>query len=59
MSNIKDTHITASSASFFKDLKTVARRAIRLASREPEPIIPAIIIPLFFFEYLQLYHNTF
>jgi len=49
MSKMKDTHITASSASFFKDLKTVARRAIRLASREPETIIPAIIIPLFFF----------
>lgn len=46
---MQDTHITASSASFLKDLITVAKRAIRLASREPETIIPAIIIPLFFF----------
>jgi len=44
-----ETRIIASSASFFKDLRTVAKRAIRLASREPETLIPAIVIPLFFF----------
>jgi len=46
---MEETRIIASSASFFKDLRTVAKRAIRLASREPETLIPAIVIPLFFF----------
>ena len=36
-------------AGFFSDLRTVALRAIRLATREPEAILPALSIPLFFF----------
>lgn len=36
-------------AGFFADLRTVALRAIRLAVREPEAILPALSIPLFFF----------
>ncbi len=34
---------------FASDLATVARRALRLAAREPEAILPALFIPLFFF----------
>jgi len=41
--------VTAKSANFFQDMATVAKRAIRLAIREPEAIIPGILIPLFFF----------
>ncbi len=36
-------------AGFMSDLTTVARRAVRLATREPEAILPALSIPLFFF----------
>lgn len=36
-------------AGFFSDLRTVALRAVRLAIREPEAILPALSIPLFFF----------
>ena len=43
------TAITARSASFWSDLATVAKRAIRASLREPETLIPGIIIPLFFF----------
>ena len=43
------SNVTAKSANFFQDLSTVAKRAIRLALREPEAIIPGILIPLFFF----------
>ena len=31
------------------DLGSVARRALRLTLREPEAVLPALIIPLFFF----------
>lgn len=41
--------ITARPAGFFSDMTTVARRAIRSLPREPEAIIPAIIVPVFFF----------
>ncbi len=41
--------IHARSASFFKDLISIAGRAIRGTLREPETFIPAIIIPLFFY----------
>lgn len=41
--------ITARPAGFFSDMSTVARRAIRSLPREPEAIIPAIIVPVFFF----------
>lgn len=37
------------SAGFLRDLATVAGRAIRGAIREPSAVIPALIIPLFFF----------
>jgi ABC-2 type transport system permease protein len=43
------TAIQAHPAGFLKDLATVAGRALRAIPREPESIIPALIIPLFFF----------
>ncbi len=50
MSNTEiSTQISARPAGFFTDLATVARRAIRSLPREPEAIIPAIIVPVFFF----------
>lgn len=36
-------------AGFLRDLLTVAGRAVRQIPREPEAIIPALLIPLFFF----------
>jgi ABC-2 type transport system permease protein len=44
-----DLIIEAKPAGFLRDLMTVAGRAIRALPREPESIIPALIIPLFFF----------
>ena len=41
--------IQAKPAGFFRDLTTVAGRALRAITREPDSIIPALIIPLFFF----------
>lgn len=41
--------ITGSRAGFTRDLASVATRALRQIPREPEAIIPALIIPVFFF----------
>lgn len=41
--------IVARNAGFLHDLVTVAGRAIRDIPREPESVIPALIVPLFFF----------
>ncbi len=41
--------VRARRSSFLGDLKAVATRALRLIPREPESIIPALMIPLFFF----------
>lgn len=41
--------ITARHAGFVRDLTSVAIRALRQIPREPEAVIPALIIPLFFF----------
>lgn len=40
---------TARPAGFFRDLASVAGRALRGVTREPEAIVPALIIPIFFF----------
>jgi len=40
---------TASTSGFRRDLVSVAMRALRLIPREPEAVIPALIIPVFFF----------
>ena len=41
--------ITAAPAGFVHDLISVAIRALRQIPREPEAIIPALIVPVFFF----------
>lgn len=46
---MNDNSIHAKPAGFLRDLMTVAGRALRAIPREPEAVIPAIIIPLFFF----------
>jgi ABC-2 type transport system permease protein len=43
------TTIRARKSSFFADLWSVAIRALRALPREPEVIIPSLIIPVFFF----------
>ena len=41
--------IGARPAGFWRDLLSVAGRALRAIPREPEALVPALIIPLFFF----------
>ncbi len=41
--------IRASKAGFVRDVASVAGRALRSLPREPEALIPALIVPLFFF----------
>lgn len=41
--------VTATTAGFRRDLVSVAIRALRQIPREPEAIIPALVIPVFFF----------
>ena len=43
------TEIRARSAGFVPDLVSVAGRAIRRLPREPETIVPALIVPVFFY----------
>jgi ABC-2 type transport system permease protein len=45
----RSADVTASHAGFLRDLVSVAIRALRQIPREPEAIIPALIIPVFFF----------
>ena len=42
-------HIRARRAGFVNDVRSVAGRAVRSIPREPEGVIPALIVPLFFF----------
>ena len=42
-------YIRARPAGFWRDLWSVARRALRAVPREPEALVPALVIPLFFF----------
>ncbi|MBA2280578.1 MAG: ABC transporter permease [Actinomycetota bacterium] len=41
--------IRARKAGFLADLRSIAGRAVRSIPREPEAIVPALLIPLFFF----------
>ena len=41
--------VTARKAGFVTDVMSVAGRAVRSIPREPESVIPALIVPLFFF----------
>jgi ABC-2 type transport system permease protein len=44
-----DLRIRARPAGFFADLASVAFRSLRALTREPEVLIPSLIIPVFFF----------
>lgn len=44
-----DDDIRGREAGFFRDLASVAGRALRQIPRDPESIIPALIVPVFFF----------
>lgn len=44
-----DNQIQPKPAGFFKDLLTMTLRSVKAMTREPEYIIPSIIIPVFFF----------
>lgn len=46
---IARSNVRARPSGFFKDLITIAGRALRAVPREPETFLPAIIIPAFFF----------
>ncbi len=41
--------VRARHAGFFADLRSVAGRAVREIPREPEAVVPAIVVPVFFF----------
>lgn len=43
------SHIRARHAGFWADLWSVAGRAVRRLPREPETILPALIVPVFFY----------
>lgn len=49
MSGDPNTQPLAGRVGFFTDVATIARRAIRSLLREPEFLLPALAIPLFFF----------
>jgi ABC-2 type transport system permease protein len=49
MTTTHTMNIEAKPAGFLRDVVTIAGRAIRALPREPEAVIPALIIPLFFF----------
>ena len=44
-----EAYVGARPAGFWWDLRSVAGRALRAVPREPEALVPALIIPLFFF----------
>src|SRR4028118_1407197 len=47
--NVGKGSIVARQAGFWPDLLSVAGRALRAVPREPEALVPALIIPIFFF----------
>lgn len=46
---ITRTEPIATSRGFLHDVRTIAGRAVRAIPREPEAIVPALIVPIFFF----------
>ncbi len=51
MSQLATSHarIQARHAGFFKDVVSIAIRALRSVPRDPEAVYPALVIPIFFF----------
>ena len=49
MSTIITTEVRAKRAGFFQDVISLGGRALRSIPRDPESIIPALIVPVFFF----------
>ena len=49
MTTAERTRVQARQAGFVGDIITVSRRALRSIKRDPETLIPALIIPVFFF----------
>lgn len=49
MDAVQRSEVRARKAGFVADVISVAGRAVRSIPREPEAVIPAIIVPLFFF----------
>ena len=45
----KESSVSARPAGFWRDLLSVAGRALRAIPREPEALVPALIVPIFFF----------
>lgn len=46
---MKRSNVRARPSGFLRDLRTVAKRAMRAIPREPEAFVPALFIPAFFF----------
>ena len=49
MPGVRPTTVRARKSSFFADIWSVAIRALKALPREPEMMIPSLIIPVFFF----------
>jgi ABC-2 type transport system permease protein len=49
MSDLNSINLQPKPAGFFRDLVTMSKRSVRSMLREPEYLIPSIIIPVFFF----------
>ena len=49
MTNDAPTPALARESGFLGDVLSVARRAVRSVTRDPETVIPALVIPVFFF----------
>jgi ABC-2 type transport system permease protein len=49
VSTVTDTTIRPRPAGFWRDTASIAGRALRAVPREPEFLVPAIVIPLFFY----------
>jgi ABC-2 type transport system permease protein len=47
--DVPPSTIRARAAGFFADTRSIAGRAIRAIPREPEAVIPALVVPVFFF----------
>lgn len=49
MTAIAAQPVLARPAGFFRDTATISRRALRSITRDPEAVIPALVVPVFFF----------